>query len=159
MPWIFTAGASVLVHHVERDTKDAWEAYRNMCLTCYLLCFSVVLLIIFLLTYKLTPIHRNSLKSLLPFCSLGCRITLCFSFIWKEEKKLKYLSLRVFLWIIFSIDDKDWWGDISKKGALPWQITAWWKTFETCWLSVNIYILYIEICWQKKSLRCIFLGQ
>ena len=25
-------------------------------------------------------------------------------------------------------------------------------------LSVDIYILYIEICWQKKSLRCIFLG-
>ena len=124
MPWIFTAGVSVLVHHVERDTKDAWEAYRNMCLTCYLLCFSVVLLIIFLLIYKLTPIHRNCLKSLLPFCSLGCRITLCFSFIWKGKKKLKYLSLRVFLWIIFSIDDKDWWGDISKKGALPWQITA-----------------------------------
>ena len=135
MPWIFSAGVSVLVHHVERDTKDAWEAYRNMCLTCYLLCFSLVLLIIFLLIYKLTPIHRNCLKSILPFLFSRLPDNYLFKLYWKGKKKLKYLSLSVFLWIIFSIDDKD------------------------CWLCVDIYILYIEICCQKRSLRCIFLGQ
>ena len=120
-----------------------------MCLTCYILCFTLVLLIIFLLIYKLIPIHRNCLKSsLLFFFSRLPDNSFVLALFEREKKWLKYLSLRVFLWIIFSIDDKDWWGDISKKGALPWQITAVMDLLAQC---RHLYFVHRNLLAKEKS--------
>ena len=49
-----------------------------------------------------------------------------FVFLWQVTQKYQPYSLSL-LYTICSTKKKkkkDWWGDISKKGALPWQITA-----------------------------------
>ena len=94
---------------------------------------TMVINVTWIIPWRRHEVQDGDLDSLCLMCQ--CTILLIkiimvvevlFVFLWQVTQKQQPYSLSL-LYTICSTKKKkktDWWGDISKKGALPWQITV-----------------------------------